>query len=221
MDCPIPVEMSSTASLAVSLFLGGFVGGWYLYDLFVKQKTLDDRIYDVSGHVDHLDSLQNAQSEILCEHDQRIREKKDYDEGEEVDEAVYQGWRGISSSDSGTSLSILIWREKLSTLAKNRQWADWLGQQDGACTVRDYYIGNLHPDFTWAVDEVEGALCASVRETMVNGWDSVVKLKILAYGQDDSVADRSNQTWNQILKGAIEKNTIKWSKELIPVAQAC
>ena len=207
-----PVEMSSTVSLAWSLFLGGVLGGWYLYDLYAKQKTLEDAVSDASGHVDQLDALQRSQSEILCEHDQRIREKKDYDEDDEIEEGVYQAWKGVTLSGEEVSIEITIWREKLSTLAKNREWKGWEGEPDGSCVVRDFYIGNLNPDFQWTVREAEGLSCGSVRETMVNGWDSVVKMKIDMLCQKE---DGLLPVWNQVLKEHLEQRKICWSKELI------
>lgn len=204
--------MSSTVSLAWSVFLGGVLGGWYLYDLYAKHKLLEEAVSDASGHVDQLDAVQRTQSEILCEHDQRIREKKDYDEGDEIEEGVYQAWRGTTLSGEEFSIEITIWREKLSTLAKNRDWKSWEGESDGSCVVRDFYIGNLNPDFQWTVREAEGIICGSVRETMVNGWDSVVKMKIdMIYQKDDGTLP----VWNQTLKEHLEKQKICWSKELI------
>lgn len=218
MDCENPLEMSSTVSLAWSVFLGGVLGGWYLYELYAKQKSLEHVVFDASGHVDQLEALQQAQTEILSEYDQRIREKKDYDEDEEVDGSVYQAWKGHSIIPRPFSVEITIWREKLSTFKKNREWKDWQGVSDGSCVVRDYYIGNLNPDFSWSMNEAEGVLCGSVRETMVNGWDSVVKMKIDVLCDSTEVSDRSNDTWNHILKEALEKNLV-WSKELISVPQ--
>lgn len=210
-----PVEMSSTVSLAWSVFLGGVLGGWYLYDLYAKHKSLEQAVLDASGHVNQLDLLYRDQSDLLCEHDQRIREKDDYDPDQEIEPELYQAWRGTTLAGEQPSIAITIWREKLSTVAKNRDWKSWEGESDGSCVVRDFYIGNLNPDFQWTVLEAEGVLCGSVRETMVNGWDSVVKMKIDVICDSDNMPERSSLAFNHSLKEVLEQKRIIWSKELI------
>lgn len=215
MTYPDPVEMSSTVSLAWSILLGSTLGGWYLYDLYAKQKTLEQQVSDTSGHLDQLDAVQRTQSEVLCEYEQRLREKDDYDPDEEVEPDTYQAWKGVTLAGEQPSMAVTLWREKLSTVAKNREWKSWEEEVDGSCTVRDFYLGNLNPDFTWKLTEAEGVLCGSVRETMINGWDSVVKLKIDVICDSDVLPDPSSLALNQLLKRFSEQNTILWSKDLI------
>lgn len=204
-------DMSSTTSLAWSVFLGGVLGGWYFYDLYLKQRYLEEKLDDISGHTTHLDAVQTTQSEIICEHDQRLREKKDYDDTEEIQEGWYQAWKGVASSQ-GSSLQVVLWREKLSTLGKNSDWLAWSGEKNGSTIVRDFYLGNLHPDFHWSIKPSEEYTVAFVDETMVNGWDSVVRLAIQLTRQE---ASEESSFWNTCLRDLLLSDSITWSRCLI------
>lgn len=204
-------DMSATTSLAWSVLLGGILSGWYLYDLYLKQRSLEEKVEDVSGHTTHVDAVQAAQAEILCEHDQRLREKQDYDATLEVQEGLYQAWKGVASSQ-GLSLQVVLWREKLSTLGKNSDWAAWSGEKDGSTIVRDFYLGNLHPDFHWSITTQEGCSIGTVDETMVNGWDSVVRLCVQLTTEESA---EESSVWNARLRELLLSDSIVWSRCLI------
>lgn len=216
----MPSDTSPIASLTVSVFLGMCMCGWAAYDLYCKAKQSEERVEELEHIFQESNLLQVTHSETLQEHEQRIREKKDYDDMEEVECGKYQAWKG-SVVNENLALSILIWREKESTMQKNHQWMHWDGEQDGACTVRDFYLGNGSPDFQWKVGKTEFGFEAIVEETMINGWDSVIKMKItLNYISDDSVSEFINKkdapfSYNTVLKHCIDTNCIGWEKTLV------
>ena len=112
-----------------------------------------------------------------------------------------------------------IVREKESSVAKNLQWTSWSGEQDGSCVVRDFYLGNSSPEFSWKIFGPDGGLRAIVEETMINGWDSVVKLEIsMTVKSEESLFDTSGGNSSQVslnstLKSLLPK--IDWSRVLV------
>ena len=210
-------DMSSYSILVSTIFLGACIGGIYIYDLIKKSNNLEKIVYETAA-------IEEGQIAILEEHDQRIREKKDYDETDEIEEDMYQGWSGRYYVDD-LKITITLWREKLSTIKKNQEWKAWDGKRDGSCVVRDFYLGNSNPDFQWKTITLGGIYSGLATETMVNGWDSVVKLEILACGStkesivsymkgDEEKSD--NHLFNSFLKRAIDENVIEWTRSLIP-----
>lgn len=193
--------------------------GWAAYDLYFKQKQSEERVEELEHVFQESNLLQVTHSETLQEHEQRIREKKDYDDTEEVEYGKYQAWKG-SVVNENLALTLLIWREKESTYQKNQQWVHWDGEEDGSCTVRDFYLGNASPDFQWKIGKTEVGFISTVEETMINGWDSVVKMKItLNYISDNSLSEFVKKdtplTFNTVLKQCIDTKCIVWEKTLL------
>jgi hypothetical protein len=177
-------------------------------------KELSEKISDTVEH-------QEVQDETLRECDQRIREKKDFDESEEVEYNKYQAWSGFLQ-DSTIALTIRIWREKESTLKKNLEWVNWDKNQDGSCIVRDFYLGNSNPDFSWIVSASTDPIFAEMKDTLINGWDSVCKLHIILTASKRDVLDftskeefEGSQTLNLVLKKTLNEELIQWSRILI------
>jgi hypothetical protein len=215
-------DMPPTTTLALTLFLSSFFAGFYIYDLLKRSKTTEGRIAELEHVVHETTMIQESQSDLLHDHEERIREKKDYDECEEIEEDTYQAWIG-SFKESTFSGFVKIWREKCSTGKKNQEWKNWNGEKDGSCIVRDFYLGNAHPDFSWTIEDVSGDVSkASVSETLINGWDSVVRIEINVLSSKEKVMDfvqvstfEKSLTMNLFLKRAIDQGDIQWTRSLV------
>ncbi len=214
-------DMPETAPLLWSTLLSFGIIGWGLYDLYLKSKSSDTRVEEIEEHLHSVETTQALQTVTLDEIDQRIREKKDYDDTEEIQEDTYQAWKGLYEKGD-LQLSLVIWREKVSTVAKNQEWMEWDGEPDASCTVRDFYLGNGSPDFTWTVRQTdELGVNATVSETMINGWDSVIKMSIHFHCPSlDTLMSVQSEAWNASLKHAMSTNEIVWSRALLPKAEA-
>lgn len=210
-------DMPPSASFVLTLFIGTCVGGLYIYDMYKKQKEYEKKIDELESKYTAIARLQDEQEETLEELDQRLREKKDFDSDEEIQEKKYQAWCGYSNCNAdNVDVEISIWREKLSTQKKNNEWVSSSETSDASCTVRDFYLGNSSPEFEWQFDETTHS--ASVNETMVNGWDSVIKIKIgITHDANSpvSVDDSFHKKMNSILKQCMKEDTIEWSRILI------
>lgn len=223
---PFDVQMNPTSStsFAFSLLVSSCVASWYIYSLYKKSDTTDQQLKATIEKVVDILDVQEVYTESLEELDTRLREKKDYDDSEEVEEGKYQAWKGVYSSEA-FQYTVMIAREKESTVKKNQEWAAWTGQQDGSCTVRDFYLGNTHPDFSWDIKStVDPMYEASVSDTLINGWDSVIKITMtIATTKEDLLEFTSSQhyngnpTLNAALKKLVDGNHIEWSRVLIDV----
>jgi low affinity Fe/Cu permease len=215
-------DMSSTATLSFTLFIGAAMGGFYLLDLFQRWKKTEERVGGLEEKMNEAVTLQENQAEALQEHEQRIREKQDYDESEEIEEKKYQAWRGECAQENG-KVEIDLWREKETKIKDNQEWVVWNGEENGSTTVRDFYLGNLHPDFQWEIREGSYYYGAKASESFVENWDNVIRLEItitfdsqehlLAFVQQTSF--RGNSTINLALKNFLEVNGIQWNRVLV------
>lgn len=221
-------DMPETMALTWSLFLSMGIVGWGLYELYSKTKTSEQRFNEIEDHLHSVETAHIVQTVTAQELEQRLREKKDYDDTEEIQEDTYQAWKGLYEKGD-LQLSIVIWREKLSSVAKNQQWLDWDGQADASCTVRDFYLGNGSPDFAWMVRQTdEFGFNATVSETMVNGWDSVIKMSLHLHcpslrtliEDENGMADTPSETCNGMLGRVVSTNGITWSRALLPKTEA-
>lgn len=195
-----------------------------MYSLHKKSDTTEKQLKaTIEKVVDMLD-VQEVYTESLEELDIRLREKKDYDDSEEVEEGKYQAWKGVYSSEA-VEYSVVIAREKESTVKKNQEWAAWSGQQDGSCTVRDFYLGNAHPEFSWDIESTTDLVQkASVSDTLINGWDSVIKITMSIVTTEENLLQFTSSeyyngrtTFNAALKKLVDGNHIEWSRVLIDV----
>lgn len=211
-------DMSPYSVLFSTMMLCASIGGVYIYNLIKKSDELEKIVSETAA-------IQAAHVSVFEEHDQRIREKKDYDESDEIEEDAYQGWSGRYNYMNDLKITITLWREKLSTIKKNQEWKAWDGERDGSCIVRDFYLGNSNPDFQWKAVIFEAIYSGLATETMVNGWDSVVKLEILVCGPSRESFIRytkgneeksHNELFNSFLKKAIDENLIEWKRVVIP-----
>jgi hypothetical protein len=220
----ISKEMPSSVAFSLTLFVGAVLGGIYLVEEIRRWKSVETRVSDLEESYHDMSSLQESQAETFQEYDERIREKKDYDSSEELEGTKYQAWHG-AFEDMYRNTDILIYREKCSTIQKNEGWLAWDKTSDASTTVRDFYLGNSNPDFDWQVQNLDTSLCGTVSETLVNGWDSVIKIRItttvpsekylLEFLQKDSY--EGNLSWNLALKKAVDEKLITWSRILTDV----
>ena len=221
-ETTMPQDMSPTTTLALTLFFSSFLAGFYIYDIIKRNKSTEDRLTELEHVVHETASLQESQSDTLREHNERIREKKDYDETEEIEEGKYQAWMGFVE-DSKIPLTFTIWREKCSTAKKNWEWTNWDRTQDGSCVVRDFYLGNSNPDFSWSLKfPSTHTVHAEMHDTLINGWDSVCKIRIILTASKDDILHfvsqqefEGSKTMNLVIKKSVEGAVIHWSRILI------
>lgn len=213
-------EMSPNTSIIFTMCIGACMSGMYMYDMYKKYKETESSIKELEHELGEVEILQQTHSDILQEQEQRIREKKNYDEDDEIDEGKYQAWMAATESREAT---IQIWREKISTCKKNQEWLGWNGKGDASTIVRDFYLGNSSPEFHWTTQANSSYVEANVSETMVNGWDSVVKMSIrFSFPSEKDLCSfaghdqfQGNITYNAILKKMIDTNSFHWVKCLI------
>lgn len=223
-------EMPNLVPFTLSVFITAFTGGWYLYDVYLKNKATEERVQELEETIDELNTRLEVHADTLHEQDQRIREKKNYDEADEVYEGIYQAWKGFyerrnpETNESDFEIKIQVWREKISTVGKNQEWVGWNEEYDTSCVVRDFYLGNSNPEFQWKC--LEGTtFVAETSDIFINGWDSTIKLRVTVKAADKNklvsfVSDKSfdtDKTMNKVLKECINEKRIKWSRVLIEV----
>jgi hypothetical protein len=219
-------DLPPTTTLAMTLFLSSCLAGFYIYDIMKRNKSTEARVAELEHVVHETATLQESQSDILQEHDNRIREKKDYDEGEEIEEDKYQAWQG-NFTNQDIQLRIYIWRGKISTKNKNQEWISWNKREekeDPSVVVRDFYLGNSNPEFKWLLEcDTKELFRVIVKDTMVNGWDSLIKIDItLSCKKKEQLAEFigmcnyvNDETANPVLRKCIQAGLIQWSRILI------
>jgi hypothetical protein len=226
-------DMPPSVAVGFSVFLGACMTGFCLYDMYLKQKDTEKKLKEYEERLAEIEATEEAQDQTLQEHDIRIREKKDYDESEEIEEGKYQCWKGYNEKytldmELGFTLKIRLWKEAFNTYKKNHEWVN---QEDSTTNpVCDYYLGNRNPDFDWECVQKdlfagEKLLTADVSETFVDGWDNTVRLRITISCSDwqnivDFIEEDSyhgDVTLNKLLKKCIHEGHISWSRYLIDV----
>lgn len=215
-------DMHPSTTLTLTFLCATVVGGLYLYDLFKKSNRSDEHLIGLEQVVQEVVEMNERHSDTLDEHDERIREKKDYDESEEIEEGKHQAWRGAYMGDT-VQVNVTICRVKESSIKKNQDWISWNGNNDSSCIVRDFYLGNLNPEFSWSLETTTGAVYkATVTDTMINGWDSIIKLELTIVSTKENALDftqttsfKDSDTFNSILKKLVDKNLLQWSRGLI------
>lgn len=203
-------DTSFLSSAGVTLFMGACFSAWYIYDIYMKQKELFEKVNELDTDIQEISSIQETHADTLHETDLRLREKKDYDETDEVEEGVYQAWKGVYT-DASTSTCLKIWKEKPSTIKRNQDWLQT--DHSASCIVRDFYLGNGDPEFHWKISETAGY----VEETFVNGWDSVIKLKVEIIWLVKNEIEGSDASLNHLLSDILKKGDILWTRELLEI----
>lgn len=217
-------EIPISTTISLTFFIGLGLCGLYVYDMFKRVKHTESSMKELTEKINDTVEHQESQEETLHEYDQRIREKKDFDELEEIEEGKYQAWSGfLDTPESNISLTIKIWREKISTVKKNLDWTNWDKTEDSSCIVRDFYLGNSNPDFSWIVCPSQGdSILAEMKDTLVNGWDSVCKIHIVVTSDKKNLLEflskqefQGSATLNLLLKKCIDDKLIRWSRILL------
>lgn len=214
--------MPVSGTLSFTIFLGAALSGFFFYDMLQRWKKSDERLWQLEQKIHDTSSLQETQADTLQEHEQRIREKEDYDESDEIEENKYQAWCGEYEKEL-CKIKINLWREKRTTIKENQGWVSWNGQKDGSTTVRDFYLGNLNPDFHWDVQESTSFYTAIASETFVENWDNVICLNIgMTFPSKAALLEFvgtsefwPNLTSNLALKKILEENFVDWKRILI------
>jgi hypothetical protein len=218
-------DMPVSTTISLTLFFGVALCGVYLYDMIQKVKQTETSVKELTEKTEEAVQQIDTHEDTLLEYDQRIREKKDYSADDEVEEKKYQAWKGYFEGTPGTIyLKILIWREKYSTVKKNQEWTHWEKKEDGSSIVRDFYLGNGNPDFSWIVKSGgdEESIWAEMKDTLINGWDSVCKLHISMTATKKDLLEfvgektfEGSKTLNTLLKKGFEGQMIHWERLLI------
>lgn len=142
------------------------------------------------------------------------KEKKDIDEEEVIEEDVYQSWSG-AFADGEDSLLVTLVRQKVHTKKKNTLWVDWDETSDSSVITRNFYLGNTNPTFSWSLEKRESDTKAVAKDTMVDGWESVILIHLSAFVKE---VDSSNEM-NEFLKELLEQEKIEWQKTLLTKQQ--
>lgn len=137
--------------------------------------------------------------------------KQDIDVKNTLQEDIYQGWTG-TYADGENSLLLYIIRQKTTSKRKNDTWIEWDGSEDTSVTSRNFYLGNLDPSFSWSFEKRESDIQASVQDTLMDGWNSVVHMKFDAFIKEEEDTD---EKMNLFFKQLIVNNRIEWEKILL------
>jgi hypothetical protein len=140
------------------------------------------------------------------------KNKRDIDTEDLVDENVFQAWSGTFADGQNSLIATLVWKKEHSR-KKNSKWVDWNGEQDGSLTNRDFYIQKENPSFDWRITKREFDTKAVVKETFMDGWNSVILLKITVFVGEE----KTNNEMNYFFKNLVEANQIDWQKSLLPL----
>jgi hypothetical protein len=220
-------EMSTSGS-GFALFLAAAIVGYQCMGIVKKWNEMHKKVSELEKDLEEAKAFQGAQAVILEEHDERLREKKDYDETEEVHVGQVQAWHGVFGTWP-LKLEIFISRSKESSIKKNQEWLSWNTEEEAdkdkeSCTVRDFYLGNSHPDFHWEVDaDISDLYRLTVTDTLINGWDNTIHLSLQVTADSreritdylDTDSYERNKTENALLKKIIDEKKIEWKRVLL------
>ena len=142
------------------------------------------------------------------------KNKRDIDTEDLVDENLFQAWSGTFADGQNSLIATLVWKKEHSR-KKNGKWVDWNGEQDGSVTNRDFYIQKENPSFDWQITKREFDTKAVVKESFMDGWNSVILLKITVFVPEK----KTNDEMNLFFKSLLEANQIDWQKSLLPLTE--
>lgn len=221
--------MSNSSGVGVALFLISVAAGYQCVGLWQRWNEMNKKLEALEQLLEETKVLQESQSETLEELDGRIREKKDYDESDEIQTGFLQAWHGLFGTWP-LKLEIFIFRSKETSIKKNQEWESWndlpeeADHTDESCTVRDFYLGNSNPDFNWKLEsEMEENYRLHVSDTLVNGWDNTIDLQlVISADSKERILEylgehtyEYNKTANAFLKKLIDEKKLSWSKILM------
>ena len=141
--------------------------------------------------------------------------KQDKDIATEIEEGIYQAWSG-AFADGENSLIVTLVRKSLHSKRENDTWIDWDGSEDSSVVSRNFYLGNTNPSFDWTIEPRDLDVKATFSETMIDGWDSIIQMKLTAF-VNNSFA--SSAELNSYLQKLIVENKIEWQKTVIDLRE--
>lgn len=133
--------------------------------------------------------------------------KKDIDEEENLEEDVYQSWSGTFADGTNSLVATLVWKKE-SSRKENAKWVEWNGEQDGSVVNRNFYLGNETPSFDWMIVNREADTKATVKETFMDGWNSVIQLNLSAFVQEP----KTKEGLNLFLGDLVQHDRIDWQR---------
>ena len=174
-----PQELSHgiVAVGSLSLLVIGYL--YYGINAELKKVTLEleDQKAELDDALNNVDELllksANSAETVEVEHlSSKVDGILEEIQRETIEEGKYQAWKGEVPGE----LDVLIVREKLGTHKSNQSWQVWDGKDNGSVKVRDFYINSCSADWTFVKDSA--SLIASIDDVLINGWNSVVRLKV-------------------------------------------
>ena len=174
-----PQELSHgiVAVGSLSLLVIGYL--YYGINAELKKVTLEleDQKAELDDALNNVDELllksANSAETVEVEHlSSKVDGILEEIQRESIEEGKYQAWKGEVPGE----LDVLIVREKLGTHKSNQSWQVWDGKDNGSVKVRDFYINSCSADWTFVKDS--SSLIASIDDVLINGWNSVVRLKV-------------------------------------------
>lgn len=141
--------------------------------------------------------------------------KQDVDDSSLLDKTVYQSWSG-TYADGEDSLVVTIVKQKFCSRKENEEWLDWDGSEDSSVITRNFYLGNSNPSFEWKIEPRQFDVKATVKDTMIDGWDSVIQLKLTSY-VNSSI--QTSEQLNSFLRKLVEEDRIDWQKNILDIGE--
>jgi cell division protein FtsL len=226
-----PQELSHGIVAVGSLSL--LVLGYLYYGINAEVKKLNLELEDQKAELD--DALNNVDDLLLKSANSAERVELEHlsskvdgileeMDRESIEEGKYQAWKGQVPNE----LDVLIVREKLGTHKSNQSWLNWDGKDNGSVKVRDFYINSCSIDWTLVKDNAN--LIASLDDVMINGWNSVVRMKIaikkpltaivrgnITYAKFDNHGDEMAQKQHMTMAVLQQElsNKIQWQRVLV------
>lgn len=142
------------------------------------------------------------------------KNKKDIDLEDLVEENIFQAWSGTFADGKNSLIATLVWKKE-SSRKKNSKWIDWNGDQDDSVTNRDFYLQKESPSFEWLITKREEDTKAVVKETFMDGWNSVILLKIAMFVEEE----KTGSEMNEFLKSLQNGNQIDWQKVVLTAGE--
>ena len=141
--------------------------------------------------------------------------KQNIDTGNETECSFYQAWSG-AFADGENSLIITLVKKKFCSKRENDTWIDWDGSEDASVVSRNFYLGNLNPSFDWKIEPRDNDVKVSVSETMIDGWDSIIQMKLMGFVTSSY---DSSEKLNSYLQKLIVENKIEWQKTILDIRE--
>lgn len=138
------------------------------------------------------------------------KNKKNIDMEDLVEENVFQAWSGTFADGRNSLIATLVWKKEC-LRKENTTWLDWNGEQDASVTNRDFYIQKQNPSFQWEITKRNFDTKAVVKESYMDGWNSVYQLKFTVFVEDE----KTNEQMNLFLKNLLDSNQIDWQRCVI------